>query len=142
MADRRRASASRADSAVDPRVDPRVDSHIVGRLDVTTAADLRADLIGLLERDGAAGPAAADLVVDLSAVETVDMVGVGLLVGVHRQAQRHGRRLVLTGVPPRVMRLLTATRLRRVLAVRDLPRSRPGLRLPDDGGALAGAGAG
>src|SRR6185312_16470701 len=101
------------------------DSHITGHLDVTTAADLRAELVALLERDAdphADTGARTDLIVDLSAVDAVDMVGVGLLVGVHRQAQRHGRRLVLTGVPPRVMRLLTATRLRRVLAVRDLPR--------------------
>jgi anti-anti-sigma factor len=99
------------------------DSYVVGRLDVTTAADLRADLLGVLERHAVAPSGNGDdLVVDLSGVDAVDMVGVGLLVGVHRQAQRRGRRLVLTGVPPRVMRLLTATRLRRVLAVRDLPR--------------------
>jgi len=96
---------------------------VVGRLVVTTAADLRADLLGVLERHAVAPSGNGDdLVVDLSGVDAVDMVGVGLLVGVHRQAQRRGRRLVLTGVPPRVMRLLTATRLRRVLAVRDLPR--------------------
>jgi len=109
------------------------DSSIAGCLDVTTAADLRAELIGLLECG--ADPHAdtsTDLIIDLSAVESVDMVGVGLLVGIHRQAQRHGRRLVLTGVPPRVMRLLTATRLRRVLAVRDLPRSRSSAAIPDD----------
>jgi len=99
------------------------DSYVVGRLDVTTAADLRADLLGVLERHAVAPSGNGDdLVVDLSGVDAVNMVGVGLLVGVHRQAQRRGRRLVLTGVPPRVMRLLTATRLRRVLAVRDLPR--------------------
>ncbi len=99
------------------------DSYVIGRLDVTTAADLRADLLGVLERHAAAPSGNGDdLVVDLSGVDAVDMVGVGLLVGAHRQAQRRGRRLVLTGVPPRVMRLLTATRLRRVLAVRDLPR--------------------
>jgi anti-anti-sigma factor len=113
------------------------DSSIAGRLDVTTAADLRAELIGLLERGAdphsdTSTDTSTDLIVDLSAVESVDMVGVGLLVGVHRQAQRHGRRLVLTGVPPRVMRLLTATRLRRVLAVRDLPRSRSSVAIPDD----------
>ncbi len=105
-------------------VEPVVDSYVTGRLDVTTAADLRADLIGVLERR-AAEPVenGEDILVDLSGVESVDMVGVGLLVGVHRHAQRLGRRLVLTGVPPRVMRLLTATRLRRIIAVRDLPRT-------------------
>ena len=97
------------------------DSYVVGHLDVTTAADLRADLLDVLEQR-LAEPSinGADLVVDLSGVDVVDMVGVGLLVGVHRQAGRRGRRLVLTGVPPRVMRLLVATRLRRVLAVRAL----------------------
>lgn len=129
MADRIRAGSSRAHTA------------IAGRLDVTTAADLRAQLLAVLEDEP--DPAGADLLVDLSAVETVDMVGVGLLVGVHRQAQRRGRRLVLTGVPPRVMRLLTATRLRRVLVVRDLPRTSPTVTVPDDAaGRLARASAG
>lgn len=103
------------------------DSYVTGRLDVTTAADLRADLLGALDeladtRSQAGAENGDDFVVDLSGVDGVDMVGVGLLVGVHRQAGRLGRRLVLTGVPPRVMRLLAATRLRRVLTVRDLPR--------------------
>ena len=118
MAGRFRAGSSRAHS------------RIAGRLDVTTAADLRAQLLNVLEADP--DPACPELLVDLSAVDTVDMVGVGLLVGVHRQAQRRGRRLVLTGVPPRVMRLLTATRLRRVLAVRDLRRSSPTAAIRDD----------
>lgn len=111
-------------------VEPVVDSYVTGRLDVTTAADLRADLIGVLERR-AAEPIenGEDILVDLSGVESVDMVGVGLLVGVHRQAQRLGRRLVLTGVPPTVMRLLTATRLRRIIAVRDVPRMAPESRI-------------
>lgn len=118
MADRFRAGSSRAHS------------YVAGRLDVTTAADLRAELLAALEAPTDA--AGVELVVDLSGVETVDMVGVGLLVGVHRQAQRHGRHLVLTGAPPRVMRLLTATRLRRVLDVRDLPRMSPAVTIPDD----------
>lgn len=104
--------------------------HVAGRLDVTTAADLRVELLALLDDE----PESADteLLIDLSGVDTVDMVGLGLLVGVHRQAQRRGRRLVLTGVPPRVMRLLTATRLRRVLTVRDLPRTSPAVTIADD----------
>ena len=105
-------------------------SRVAGRLDVTTAADLRIELLALL--DGEPEAAGTELLVDLSGVDAVDMVGLGLLVGVHRQAQRRGRRLVLTGVPPRVMRLLTATRLRRVLAVRDLPRTSPAISIADD----------
>jgi anti-sigma B factor antagonist len=83
-----------------------------GPLDVSTAATLRAQLVGLLATDGT-----DDLVVDLHRMGPLDSVGLGLLVAIHRQAQRGGRRLVLIGVPPRVMRVLTATRLRRVLTV-------------------------
>jgi anti-anti-sigma factor len=97
----------------------RVDVAIRGRLDVTTEADLRAEITAVLDAQRAPGE---DFVVDLTGVETVDIVGVGLLVGVHRQAERRDRRLVLTGVPPRVLRLLAATRLRRVLTVREVPR--------------------
>lgn len=96
------------------------DVAIRGRLDVTTEADLRTELTAVL--DAQASHDGDDFVVDLTDVETVDMVGVGLLVGVHRQAGRRGRHLVLTGVPPRVLRLLIATRLRRVLTVREVPR--------------------
>lgn len=120
------------------------DAHVAGPLDVTTAADLRAHLLAAIEELAAKPlprrPNGEDFLVDLSGVDNVDMVGVGLLVGVHRQAGRAGCRLVLTGVPPRVMRLLTLTRLRRVLAVRDLPRPaarRPRSRHAGDGAAVA-----
>lgn len=82
-----------------------------GRLDVTSAADVRTAVHGALD-DGA-----GDLVLDLSGVESVDATGLGVLVGAHRRAGRSGRRLVLRGVPPRVGRLLHATRLHRVLLV-------------------------
>jgi anti-sigma B factor antagonist len=88
--------------------------HVVGPLDVTTAATARADLTELLAAEGS-----SDLVIDLEHVGALDTVGLGLLVGIHRQAQRRGRRLVLTGVPPRVMRVLAITRLRRVLTIED-----------------------
>ena len=86
--------------------------HVLGSLDVTTAATVRAELTELLGTDGT-----DDLVVDLEGIGALDTVGLGLLVGIHRQAQRRGRRLVLTGVPPRVMRVLAITRLRRVLTI-------------------------
>ncbi len=108
------------------------DVCLSGRLDASTSADVREYLLECL--NGTAP--GADLVVDLAEVDCVDMVGLGLLVGLHRQAQRVGRRLVLARVPARVMRLLAATRLRRILAVRDIPpgpaeRLAPA-RLPDD----------
>lgn len=85
--------------------------RLQGRLDVTTVADIRS----LLHEAVDCG--SDDLVIDLSDVELVDATGLGVLVGVHRRASRLGRRLVLRGVPPRVLRLLTVTRLSRILAI-------------------------
>jgi anti-anti-sigma factor len=82
-----------------------------GRLGAATVADVRAVLTA------ATDAGSGDLVVDLRGVELVDATGLGLLVGVHRRADRQGRRLVLQGVPERIERLLLATRLHRVLHV-------------------------
>jgi anti-sigma B factor antagonist len=89
---------------------------VLGALDVTTAATLRADLTDLLAVGGT-----DDLVVDLNQMGALDTVGLGLLVGIHRQAQRAGRRLVLSGVPPRMSRVLAITRLNRVLTIDGSP---------------------
>ncbi|MGN6245811.1 MAG: STAS domain-containing protein [Motilibacteraceae bacterium] len=82
-----------------------------GRLDVHSVADVRAELHAAI--DDGVGP----LVVDLAGVEVADVTGLGVLVGAHRRAGRAGRTLVLRRVPPRLARLLTATRLHRILAV-------------------------
>jgi anti-anti-sigma factor len=84
---------------------------VSGRLAAATVADLRAVLVA------AADHGEGDLVVDLAGVEIVDASGLGVLVGAHRLASRRERRLVLRHVPPRVERLLAATRLNRVLAI-------------------------
>lgn len=62
-----------------------------------------------------------DLEVDLAGVRLLDASGLGVLVGAHRLALREQRRLVLVAVPPRIERLLVATRLNRVLVVEPLP---------------------
>jgi anti-anti-sigma factor len=87
---------------------------LVGRLDVSTVADVR------LALHEAVDLGSADLLVDLSGVEFVDASGLGVLVGTHRRAGRAGRRLVLRNVPDRVLRLLALTRLNRVLHVEEL----------------------
>lgn len=84
---------------------------VSGRLAAATVADLRAVLLA------AADNGSGDLVVDLAGVEIVDASGLGVLVGAHRLAARRERRLVLRNVPPRIERLLVATRLNRVLAI-------------------------
>jgi anti-anti-sigma factor len=87
---------------------------VSGRLFSSTVADLRDVLTSAA--DGGEG----DLVVDLAGVELIDASGLGVLVGAHRLATRRGRSLVLREVPPRIERVLVATRLNRVLTIESL----------------------
>lgn len=82
-----------------------------GRLDARGAGPARDTLHAAL----AAG--SGRLVVDLSGVELLDATGLGVLVGAHRRARLEGRELVLSAAPPRVARLLSLTRLDRVITV-------------------------
>lgn len=86
--------------------------RVTGPLDVHVAADVRLLLLEVIPRGR------DELVVDLGDTSGVDATGLGVLLGAHRAAGRAGRRLVLLDPPPRVLRLLVATRLDRVLAVR------------------------
>jgi len=83
-----------------------------GRLDVHVAADVRLALAQAV--DSGTG----EIVVDLMDLESVDVTGLGVLVGAHRRAQRAGRTLVLSDVPDVVARLLFLTRLDKVLITR------------------------
>ncbi|HEY5031960.1 MAG TPA: STAS domain-containing protein [Actinomycetes bacterium] len=88
----------------------RADLVLPERLDVTTVGDLRDAMTLAVE----SGPA-VDVLVDMSRVQVVDSVGLGLLVSTHRNCLRAGRRLVLVDPQPRMLRLLAVTRLHRVL---------------------------
>jgi anti-anti-sigma factor len=81
-----------------------------GRLDVSTAADVRAALHEVLARGS------GDLLIHLEGAEVHDSTGLGVIVGIHHRARRLGRRLILVNVSPRLDRLLHASRLHRVLA--------------------------
>jgi anti-anti-sigma factor len=85
--------------------------RLTGGLTVHTAADIR------LLVHSAVDEGHGDLILDLGGVEDVDPTGLGVLVGAHRRAGRAGRRLVLRNVPPVLDRLLTVTRLRRILHI-------------------------
>ncbi|MBL1065353.1 STAS domain-containing protein [Streptomyces sp. 7-21] len=82
-----------------------------GCLDVRSAADVRAVLHEAVD----AGE--GDLVLDLRGLDSWDATGLGVLMGAHRRAGRCGRRLVLRDVPPRMHRVLVATRLHRILTI-------------------------
>ncbi|MEU1013562.1 2-oxo-4-hydroxy-4-carboxy-5-ureidoimidazoline decarboxylase [Streptomyces sp. NPDC005890] len=84
---------------------------LTGRLDVTSAADIRRVL------HEAVDTSADDVVLDLTGLDSWDATGLGVIMGVHRRAGRRNRRLVLRGVPSMMMRLLTATRLHRILII-------------------------
>lgn len=58
-----------------------------------------------------------DLIVDISGLERIDLAGLGVLLGVHRRADRLGRRMVLRAVPPRMGRILARTRFERIFAI-------------------------
>jgi anti-anti-sigma factor len=82
-----------------------------GRLDVSVAAAARTALHAAVD-DGA-----GDLVLDLRDLGSWDATGLGVIMGAHRRAGRCGRRLVLRDVPPQMHRLLTHTRLDRILTM-------------------------
>ncbi|MDQ1286860.1 MAG: hypothetical protein QG622_425 [Actinomycetota bacterium] len=82
-----------------------------GRLDVRTATAARALLREMIDSgDG-------DILLHVRSLEIWDASGLGIFVGAQRRARRAGRQIVLTGVPPRQLRLLRATRLHRLLTV-------------------------
>ena len=90
-----------------------------GRLDVHTVPAARERLSRALTTG------TGDLVVDLSAVDSVDAAGVGVLVAAADRAPMYGRRVVLRAVPPRLARLMRMTRLTQVLTV-ESAAPRPG----------------
>ena len=83
------------------------------RLDAATVGALRGHL------DEAIRSGSGPLILDLSAVQTVDATGLGMLLGIERRAAGVERQFLLRGVPPRVARLLRATGLSRVLCVEE-----------------------
>jgi anti-anti-sigma factor len=89
--------------------------ELVGRLDVRGAAAAREALHEALGRGDGRGD--GRVLVDLSGVELLDATGLGVLVGAHRRARLQDRELVLCDARPRVARLLTLTRLDRVIAM-------------------------
>lgn len=89
----------------------RLDDTVVltGRVDASTVAALRETLHAAVDRSE------GRLVIDVAGVSSIDAIGLGMLVGTQRRANRLGREIVLRDVPVRMARLLKVTRLDRVL---------------------------
>jgi anti-sigma B factor antagonist len=90
---------------------PGAEIDLAGRLDVRTASRGREVLRACVDEGE------GDLLVHVGSLEIWDSAGLGVLVGAHRRARRANRRVVLTEVPPRHLRLLKATRLHRLFVV-------------------------
>ncbi len=58
-----------------------------------------------------------DVVVEMSAVEWIDVTGLGLLAAAHERSRRRGHHLVLLSPGPGPRRMLAVTRLGRVLRI-------------------------
>src|SRR3954464_483031 len=89
-----------------------VELRMTGRLDTRSAPVARTSLHEALE--GGAG----DLTVSMAGTEIWDGVGLGVIVGTSRRARGAGRRLVLTDVRPRELRMLRVARVPRTALVR------------------------
>jgi anti-anti-sigma factor len=86
------------------------DVTLPSRVDATTSGDVRYALQVALDTVGD-----DELSVDASAVVSLDVSGLGVLVAAHRRARQRGVRLVICDPQPRVMRILAVTRLHKVL---------------------------
>ena len=87
--------------------------QVSGQVDVRTIAELREALYMHLEQHP------GDPVLDLSGVESVDLAALRMIAVASRVAVRQGRRLLVTGCPPMVRRLLHLSHLRALVAVED-----------------------
>jgi anti-anti-sigma factor len=77
-----------------------------GQVDGRSTADLRDVLTDELDRTS------GDLVLDLAAVESVDLTALRTIAAASRHATLNGHRLLLRGCSPLVRRLLHLTHLR------------------------------
>lgn len=90
--------------------------QLSGRIDAASVAEVRLALRDAVDQGH------GELIVDVAGLVLGDATGLGALLGAHRRSMRAGRALVLTNVPEGMHRLLVATRLARVLWVRqELP---------------------
>ncbi len=92
--------------------------ELTGSLDVRRTAELRVAVYRLLEEHS------GDVRVGLSRVESIDLTTLKMLAVANRVAGRQGRRVILTGGSPALLRLLHLSHLRWMLPVEPGTRSK------------------
>jgi len=82
---------------------------VTGELELATAPRLRQQVVSLI------GGGRAQLVIDLSGVDFIDSVGLGVVVGALKRCRTHGGDLMVAGAVPRVRALFEITRLDEII---------------------------
>ena len=90
---------------------------LTGALDVRCTAELRTAVYRLLEEHE------GDVRVDIAEVHSVDLTTLKMLAVANRRAEREGRRVVLSGGSPGVLRLMHLSHLRAMIPVEPGGRS-------------------
>jgi anti-sigma B factor antagonist len=86
---------------------------ISGPMDVETTPQLRDSLVGLLDEGR------HRLVLDLSGVDFIDSIGLGVIVGMVHRLRPHDGSLAMAAPSPQARNVLQITQLVRVVAVCD-----------------------
>lgn len=89
---------------------------LTGSLDGRSTGEVRDLLYDHLQRHG-------DIVVDLTAVDLIDVTGLTMLAAASKVVSRRGHRLRLRGCSPSLRRVIAFTRVRGVLHVERYPAS-------------------
>ena len=84
---------------------------LTGQFDVATAPQVRQALIE------AQYDAASRIALDLSGVEFIDSMGLGVIIGGLKRARSHGGELVLVCDRERILHILEVTRIDRIVTV-------------------------
>ena len=103
---------------------------VTGELELATAPRLRQQVVSLI------GAGRSHLIIDLSAVDFIDSVGLGVVVGGLKRCRTHDGDLVVVGAVPRVRSLFEITRLDEIIAMYpDVEAARSALSAPAPGDA-------